>query len=64
MKYNIKKQQIIQNEKEGWSFQFWEEVDFVRIVYFEQLLSKTTEFRIPKDCVEYFIDALENLNDT
>ena len=39
MKYNIKKQQIIQNEEDGWSFQFWEEVDFVKIVYFEEPLS-------------------------
>jgi len=61
MKYNIKKQQIIQNEEEGWSFQFWEETDFVRIVYFEQPLSKTTKFCIPKDCIQHFIDVLEQL---
>ena len=61
MKYNIKRQQIIQNEEEGWSFQFWEEKDFVRVVYFETELEKTTELHIPKDCLEHFIDALERI---
>ena len=63
MKYNIKRQQIIQNEEEGWSFQFWEEQDFVRVVYFEAPLEKTTELRIPLDCLGHFIDALARICD-
>ena len=63
MKYNIKRQQIIQNEEEGWSFQFWEEQDFVKVVYFETTLEKTAELRIPLDCLGHFIDALERIWD-
>ena len=63
MNYTIKRQQIILNEEEGWSFQFWEEKDIVRVVYFENTLEKTTELRIPKDCVKHFINALVRMEE-
>lgn len=61
MTYTIKRQQIILNEEEGWSFQFLEENDFVKIVYFENALEKITEIRVPKDCLNHFIIALARM---
>jgi hypothetical protein len=65
MTYQITKQIRILNTEDDWDFVFkTDEYGTVTVIStdgLEAMTGKTTEFIIPQDCIQNFIDALEQL---
>jgi hypothetical protein len=64
MTYEISKQIRIHNTEDDWDYVFTtDEYGSVEISYNEdlKLMPHTTNFFIPRDCIQHFIDALEQL---
>ena len=63
--YSITKQIRILNTEDDWDFVFaTDEYGTVSVIStdgLESMTGKTTEFIIPQDCIQHFIDALEQL---
>ena len=60
MTYTISKTIKIINDKDGWSFNFSPNEDGTVRVYDSNSATSQT-IQIPKDCIQHFIDVLEQL---
>jgi hypothetical protein len=66
MNYEISKQIRIHNTEDEWDYVFTtDEYGTVTVAYRENLrvMPDSLAIHIPKDCIQHFIDALEQLND-
>ena len=65
MTYQITKEIRITNVEDDWDFVFITDEYGTVIVHLNEGLNamkgETTSIHIPKDCIQYFIDALEQL---
>ncbi len=65
MTYSITKEIRILHEQDDWDFVFTiDECGTVSVISsegLEAMTGKTTIINIPKDCIQHFIDALEQL---
>jgi hypothetical protein len=66
MNYQITKEIRIHHEDDGWFYQFTDDGEgCIEVEYYEMSEITETEqgksFHIPKDCIQHFIDALEQL---
>ena len=65
MNYEISKQIRIYNKEDEWDYVFTtDEYGTVTVAYRENLrvMPESLAIHIPKDCIQHFIDALEQLN--
>ena len=65
MNYEISKQIRIYNNEDEWDYVFTtDEYGTVTVAYRENLrvMPDSLAIHIPKDCIQHFIDALEQLN--
>jgi hypothetical protein len=65
MTYQITKQIRIHNTEDDWDYVFTtDEYGTVSVIYaqgLEVMTGETTTIYIPKDCIQHFIDVLEQL---
>jgi len=63
--YEISKQIRIHNTEDDWDYVFTtDEYGTVSVIYaqgLETMTGETTTIHIPKDCIQHFIDVLEQL---